>query len=176
MKKLIFNLFLVSLLVLTTFNCYGEERKTYTGSGSYFSYSIDYPSNWQPIDMYGFVKFMAPPANKTDDFRESVMLTVADLSKKPMSLEQFSSMWLTIVPQELSNFKLLDKGESVIDGKNTLFYVYKGNKDRKSLKCKRYTLIINSNIYELLYEAKEEDFNKYLPQAESIMKSIKVEK
>jgi hypothetical protein len=179
MKTVVFKLLPMFFIIgLLPFDGYAEEQKTYTASASYFQYSIDYPSDWELTDIYGFVKIISPLENKSDGFRENIVVTVADLSKKPRSLEEFSNVWLKIIPLELSNFKLLNEDKSVIGGnigyeKEALFYIYSGSKDAKNFKYKRYIFKNNTNIYEVIYEAKEEDFDKYLPKAESIIRSIK---
>ena len=171
MKKLF--VFLGVILSLVT-SSHGAEMKTYNSTGSYFNYSIDYPSDWQVGDTYGFVT-ISPLKNLSEDI--SVTVTIADLSKKPKTLEEFNSlMFDKIIPQELSNFQILDKGKAVIDGKESLFYVYKGNKEGKGLKYKQYSFKNNTNIYELTFEARIEDFDRYLPKVENIIKSIKVKK
>lgn len=168
MKKIF--IFLGVILLLTT-NGYGAEKKTYNGTGSYFNYSIDYPSDWQAGDMYGFVT-ISPPKSVSEDI--SVTVTIADLSKKPKTLEEFNALMLNnIISQEFSNFQIIDKGKAVINGKDALFYVYKGNKEGKSLKCKRYTFKNNTSIYELTFQSRGDNFEKYLFQAENIIKSIK---
>src|SRR4030042_1306907 len=154
MKKAIISLWLI---ILFTGNSFCETPKTFTGSSSYFNYTLNYPSDWQAADMYGFAVIMEPSENK-----EKVLVTVADLSKKPMSLEEFANLWLKLTPLEMQNFQIIDKGETTINDKKVLFYVYSGKKDGMNLKCKRYTFSEKSNIYELTYEAREENFDKYL--------------
>ncbi len=154
---------------------YGEETRIFTGSNSYFNYSISYPSDWQAINIYGFARIISPLEGTSDDFKENIWVTVADLSKKLRSLEEFNTMMLNkIIPLELSNFSLLSQGKTAIDGRETLFCIYKGTKDGKNLKYKRYSFKNNSSVYELTFESKEVDFDKYLPKAENIIASVKV--
>ncbi|MFH1260236.1 MAG: hypothetical protein ABII74_10595 [Elusimicrobiota bacterium] len=157
------------LLLLFASNSFCETQKNFAGSSSYFNYTINYPSDWQAIDMYGFAVIMGPSENK-----EKILVTVADLSKKPMSLEEFANLWLKLTPLEIQNFQIIDKGEITINDRKALFYVYSGKRAGMNLKCKRYTFSEKSNIYELTYEAREENFDKYLNRAEEILKSIKV--
>ena len=162
---------LFGLIILFASNIFCETQQTFTGSSSYFNYTLDYPSNWKGADMYGFAVIMEPNENK-----EKVLVTVADLSKKLMTVEEFSNLWLKITPLEIQNFQIIDEGKTSINDKITLYYLYSGQKDGVALKCKRYTFAGESNIYELTYEAREENFDKYLNIAEEIIKSIKVTK
>jgi hypothetical protein len=167
MKKMIITI--LWLATLLTNNGFCETQKTFTGSSTYFEYTLNYPSGWQATNMYGFAVIMEPGANK-----EKILVTVADLSKKPMDLEEFTSLWLKMSPSEMQNFQIIDKGETIINGKKALFYIYSGKKDGIALKCKRYAFSEKSNIYELTYEARAENFDKYLNVAEEIIKSIKI--
>ncbi|MBU2102751.1 MAG: PsbP-related protein [Candidatus Omnitrophota bacterium] len=165
MKKIVIMLWLFFILAGTGF-C--ENQKTFLGTSPYFNYTIEYPQNWQATDMYGFAVIAAPEQNK-----EKVLVTVADLSKKPMSLEEFANVWLKITSLEMQNFQIIDKGETTIGDKKALFYIYTGEKEGIKLKCKRYTFSEKTNIYELTYEARDEHFDKYFNDAENIIKSIK---
>jgi len=100
---IIFRAFL--LLILWIPSSYGSELKTYAASAPYFNYSIDYPSNWELGDIYGFVQVTSSLESESDNFKENVKVTVSDLDKKPLSLEEFDALWLKMVPRELSNFK-----------------------------------------------------------------------
>jgi hypothetical protein len=168
-------LFCFIFLFMGAVLCFCQEHKTFTGKGPYFEYSIEYPSTWRGIDMYGFVELVSPTENITDDFKEKINVMVADLSKKKKTIEEFNDIWLKVViPGEIADFELLDKGTSTIDNKEALFVVYKGKRKKVGVKGKRYVFADKTSIYEVEFEAKQENFEKNLSMAETIIKSIKV--
>jgi len=104
-----------------------------------------------------------------------VSIAVADMSKTKKNFKEFNAMLFDkIIPQELSNFKILDKGSILLDGKEGLFQVYTGDKGGIGLKYKRYVFKKGNGFYELTFQSLEDNFKKYLTQAESIIESIKV--
>ncbi|MDD5585106.1 MAG: PsbP-related protein [Candidatus Omnitrophica bacterium] len=172
MKKLLLSFILVFMGAVL---CYSQEQKTFTGKGPYFEYSIEYPSTWKIIDAYGFVELLSPVGDIAIDFKEKIKVMVADVSKKPRTIEEFNDLWLKVViPGEISDFELLEKGKSTIDSKETLFLVYKGTREKTNVKGKRYVFADKTNIYEVEFETKDENFDKNLSVAEAIIKSIRV--
>jgi hypothetical protein len=166
MKKYLIS---IILLFMVADLCFAQELQTFMGRGTYFEYSINYPSSWRAADMSGFAVIMEPNENK-----EKVLVAAGNLSEKPMSLEEFVNVWLKTAPSEINNFQVVDQGEATIDGKKALFHVYSGEKNGEVLKCKHYSISTGSNIYELTYEARVANFDRNLNDAEEIIKSIKI--
>jgi hypothetical protein len=167
----------VVFLVATLVTCFAQEQKTFSGSGPYFHYSIQYPSSWKAVNRYGFVE-LTSPSKPTGNFKEKILVTVTDAAKgkNTKTLEEFNDSWLKIIPNEVSNFEMLDKGESTLAGKRALFYIYKGKKEKARIKAKRYIFTNKTNIYEVTFETQEKLFLKNLSPAEKIMASITVHK
>ena len=55
---------------------------------------INYPSSWQVVKGYEgtIVAFVSPKEDGLDSFQESLNIAVSDLSKTPMSLDQFTQL------------------------------------------------------------------------------------
>ena len=166
---------LVSLFIFAITLSHGEEWKTYE---SPVGYSIDYPSDWQASsDLFGlFVNIRRPQTLGT------VSLGFIPLSHEYI-LVNFESLDDFVEKLHLREFKksfnpiLLEKGKITIDDREVSFFVYTstmtGLKDGKKLKSKKYAFVKDSIIYYLGYRATEENFNKYLPIFETIVRSVK---
>lgn len=174
MKRCLFGI--VATLCFLISPCSAQEQKTFSGSGPYFNYSIEYPASWNAADLYGFAE-LTPPGQAAGKFKEKILVTVADMGKgKPaLSLEAFNDLWLKVIPGEVSRFELLEKGETTLAGRRALFSIYKGNKDKVKIKGKRYIFAQKNSIYELVFEAQERNFKADLPMAERIIAGLKLQ-
>ena len=183
MRKVALQVFLVGLVAFTTLSRgFADEHKTYTSSGSYFNYSIEYPSNWvpTPTGMFGFVRFLArAPSGRL--LEDSVWVSVFDASKKPWTLEKFVAVTKKIGPVGISPFKILDEGEARISNRLGWFLSYEGDegdplgiKGPRKVKAKKYIVLSGTTFYELQYTAAEENYEKYLREAEELMQSLKI--
>lgn len=149
-----------------------KATKVYRSPNLHFM--IDYPASWRVKEEDWMVAFGSPQESDMDDFIENVNVIIEDLSNNSMTLKEYNDLSLMNFPKFLPNFELLQEGTAEIDGKGASFIIYSDRRDDVRAKFKAYTFICNNKAYVVTYAAKENEFNEYLPQAESMMKSIKI--
>lgn len=172
MKKILFVFVLSVGLFSPVAGSNAEEQRTYMSP--YFNFTINYPSSWQARELSGMVFFLSPREGNSDGFTENVGVTIEDLANNPMSLDEYETISLTNAPSIIPAFKLIEKNNAKIDGKDAYFMVYTGSAQTRSLKYKSYTFIADSKAFTLTYSAEKKNYDKYLKRAELIMKSIKI--
>jgi eukaryotic-like serine/threonine-protein kinase len=172
MKKILFVFALSFALFSLAASSNGEEQRTYISP--YFNFTINYPPSWQIKEISGMVFFLSPGEGRSDDFSENVGVIIEDLSKQPMSLNEYEKLSLTSAPKLIKDFKLAAKNSAKIDGEDAYSMIYSGIDKSRRLKYKSYTFITGSKAYTLTYTAEEKNYDKYLNQAELVMKSIKI--
>ena len=158
-------IFLHSLAVFAQTKTYENQR---------FKYTIEYPETWEQGDASGIVFFRSPKEDPMDHFMENVNVIVEDLALRPMTLKQYNLNFLTVAPGMFRGYSNLDRGPAEIDGRHARYVVYTTRQYNEDLKHKMYFFIIGTRVYKMTYTAQEGEFDKYLPQAETIMRSIKV--
>ncbi len=172
MKKILFFFVLAVALFSFVTSSSGEEQRTYISP--YLNFTVNYPPSWQVKEISGMVFFLSPLEGKSDGFSENVSVIVEDLSKKPMSLNEYEKLSLTSAPKLIKDFKLMANNSVKIYGETAYSLIYSGMDQSRSLKYKSYTFITGSKAYTLTYSAEEKNYDKYLNQAELVMKSIKI--
>jgi len=173
MKKVFLVIALVALCVFSMVHlkASADDSKQYRSSSMY-NFSISYPTTWDVKEMNNAVIFLSPAESSTDTFRENVNVYIEDLSKSPMTLEQYMKLTEVNGPKLMKGFKVLDKGPTVIGDQKAELTIYEGEVNGNFLKFRAYTMIKNKKAYTLTYTALPDTYNKYLADAENISQSI----
>ncbi|MCQ9206844.1 MAG: protein kinase [Omnitrophica bacterium] len=156
----------------------GDGWKNYRNSTLLFT--INYPDTWTVVENNYMPTFYAPFENDKDIFKERVNIVLFDITTKLMYLEEYVDWYLGNAKKSLPKFKLLEKIETKVKDKEAICLIYTTRDKEIKLKLKMYIFIHNvpvktvdsTVVYVLLYTAEEKYFNKYLTQAEKIIKSI----
>lgn len=139
--------------------------------------SIQTPKNWQikenPVPQT-LVAFFSPKEGENDRFVENVGLDIIDLSVKPnATLEELVSAWINQSKSEFpDSFEVISQ-ESTKLGDIEAIKVISSAKDEVSpLKSMAFFAIKDGEGYTLNYSAEEKSFDKFLPDVESLVKSL----
>jgi serine/threonine-protein kinase len=173
MKKLVSLVLVVSFVFLGALQCQAQEQKVY--ESPYFGFSISYPADWRTTELGGIIVFLSPLESADDNFSENVNVVVEDLSSAPgITLKEYADISASNLEAMLAGLKIVDRSSTVIDGKEAAVITYTRPERDLKLKQRVYIIISNNKGYNLTYSAKEDSFDKFLPQAEVIIKSFKV--
>ena len=148
--------------------------ETYTSSR--YLYAVDYPEGWHVKEMGKAVSFLSLFETPQDKFAENVTVVVEDLSDTaaPLSLLDYHRQSISEAPKRLQDFKLLEEAKTEFIGREAIAILYTATVKDLSFKFKDYKFMIGRQAYVVTYTALKEDFDKYLPLAEKIMKSLRV--
>jgi hypothetical protein len=135
-------------------------------------FKISYPTNLK-LDESGkngmiFILF-TEKSNSTDNFAENINLMIQDLSQLDINLDKYV---------QISEKQITDRGklfESKRIKKNGTEYqrlIYELYVNKFDLKFLQYYFVKNKKVYLLTFSCKKEEFEKYLKNIETVMKSF----
>lgn len=162
------------ILVLWANMALAIGHKTYTSP--VFLYAVDYPEDWRIKEVGRAVSVSSPFESKDDKFAENVQIVAEDLSKAPteITLIDYHRAGLKNAEKFLKDFKALEEAQTRWLDRDTVVMLYSMTLRGEKFRCKDYKFAVGKTFYVLTYYATEENFDKYLPAAESIMRSIRV--
>lgn len=137
----------------------------------YFDFRVSYPAEWSFKEISRVVTFISPKESIADDYNENISISVESLPQKAVTLEQYASTVLSDLTLKRLNNELISYGEKLIKKRPVYFVIWKNT---TGLKLKRYILFSGSGVYNITYTAKEDKFDRYLPQAEQILGSLEI--
>ncbi len=170
MRKI--GLFLI--LAIGTSTAFAVGHKTYTHP--LFLYAVDYPENWRLKEVGKAISVSSPFESKEDKFAENVQIVAEDLSRSPaeVTLLEYHRAGLKNAEKFLADFKPLEEAQTRWLEHDAIVMLYSMTLRGEKFRCKDYKFLAGKTFYVLTYYATELDFEKYLPAAENIMKSIRV--
>lgn len=167
-KKLIF------IFLLYSINAYPQDYETFYNSSEKFEYSIEYPKNFKVIKTEEAVNFIFPSKDKSKS-KDNIIIIVNAISPF-RDFEEFEKFWLKSISSNLEDFELIIEGRIIIDNKTGVYYVYKGKDNERFLKYKRYAIDNSPNVYEIIYETDENNFDLNVDLFDEIVNTIKIKK
>ena len=139
-------------------------------------YALDYPEDWRLKEVGKATSISAPFESKEDLFAENVQIVAEDLSRSPVevTLLDYHRAGLKNAEKYLADFKPLEEAQTQWLDRDTIVMLYSMTVRGEKFRCKDYKFMVGKTFYVLTYYAVALDFEKYLPAAERIMKSIRV--
>jgi serine/threonine-protein kinase len=146
---------------------------------SQYGIKVNYPQNWDKQENSNIitkevVTLVSPRTNDADKFLETVSVTVEDLPS-PKSLEEYTSFAKQEIKQNNQDVQILSEGEATLAGNKAYQLIYTRLDGQVKLKTMAVWTLKNFKAYAVVYEAEIGQFDRFLNQAESIMKSLQVE-
>jgi len=137
---------------------------------------VDYPEDWRIKEVGKAVSVSSPFESKDDRFAENVQIVAENLSQSPadITLIDYHRAGLKNAEKFLTDFKALEEAQTRWLDRDAVVMLYSMTIRGEKFRCKDYKFAVGKTFYVLTYYAMEEDFDKYLPAAEGIMKSIRV--
>ena len=138
--------------------------------------TLKYPPNWDkqentnPISQE-IVEFISPKESDSDTFQERLVVTIEPAD---MSLDEYTKLAKGEIPKlnkdanftKEDNYTLADKGGYMV--------VYTSSDGKDKLKKMEVWTLKNYQAYSITYIADLDKFDKFLPTAEKIIKSLQI--
>ena len=161
---------LVILLLLSFQFISSQNKKEISRNG----YQIFYSDNLR-LDETGrngseFYIFTQKESEQ-DNFVENLNLMIQNLETLNIDLNKFVEITETQISE---NGKLIESKRSTVNGSECHILIYEATMKGMELKFLQYDFVKNNKAYFLTYSAKKDDFEKYLTEMESAMKSFKI--
>lgn len=153
-----------------------SEPKTYQSEKNGFS--LKYPSSWSlkenpsPSFVTGF---FSSEESGSDNYRENLLVRVVDISKQPkMTLQEGADLWENDTQKEEgNNFNVTERKSSTVAGESAKDIIFDiKTKDVDGHGMIRITLK-NNKAYIFQFNALKTTYDKYLPDIETILSSVK---
>ena len=130
-------------------------------------FTIEYPGNWEEVEQ-GFgavVVFMSNFTNDEDVFQENFNIIVQDLSKNPLTLEQYTDVSKTHIAQQLYNVEYTLSEPALVGGQPGYVVHYTGYYQQYSLELMQAWTIYNDKAYVLTFTFEESVFEDFEEEA-----------
>jgi eukaryotic-like serine/threonine-protein kinase len=138
-----------------------------------FGISIQYPSGWGRLDL-SFLEDSADiqfyPLNETSVV-ENVRIQTTDLPVQNMTLQEYTNTYVSSI--EEGEVDILESTQATLSGlpsQKIVFITAEG------LKTMQTWTIKDDKVYTITYIAEEEDYENYLPTAQRMIESFKINK
>lgn len=140
------------------------------------NFSIKYPETWTKQPNPNIMVFLSPKEGVMDMFQENVNVILQDLSRQPMSLEQYTAITKKQVVDNFGASSILSIKDIIIAGEHAKELTYNMNYQGKKLKVKQSWLLKGNSAYLLTYTAEPEQYVKYESLAMEMIQSFKITK
>lgn len=154
-----------------------SKPKTYQNEASGFS--LEYPENWSikenPSKEY-VVAFYSPKENSSDDYTEFLGIKVIDTSSKPnVTVLEIADLWenQTRDASKSDAFTVVDRKSASVSGAEARDVEYTAKFEEEDMKGVVRITLNASKAYVFQYNAKANAYDKYLPDIEAILASVK---
>lgn len=142
--------------------------------------SIQAPSGWQlkeSTDAGTQASFLAPKEGANDKFIENVNLHVSDLSAKPnVTLEEVANAWSQTGKTDYpDSYAVISQENTTLAGVNAIKIIAKARDKVSDLKSMTIIILKDGKAYIFNYSAEEKSFDKFLPDVEKLLASVKLE-
>jgi eukaryotic-like serine/threonine-protein kinase len=160
----------LAVLLLVSSPCFAE--KTYTNP--FFLYAIDYPDGWK-LKEIGKVALFMSPQTKEDKFSENVDVVAEDLrAAGKVSLIDYHRTAIGKAPQTLQDFELVEETQVTLAGHAAIQSMYIAVVHGEVFRFRSYTVLAGETAYVLTYKGRKDDFDRFLPEAEKLIQSLRV--
>ncbi|MBA3704323.1 MAG: hypothetical protein H0W84_00030 [Bacteroidetes bacterium] len=143
-------------------------------SDNNLKFSIKYPATWIKQPNPNIMVFLSPKENVMDMFQENVNVILQNLSRQPMTIEQYTEVTKRQVVDNFGASAIVSLKNVTIAGETGRELIYNMNYQGKKLKVKQCWIIKNHNAYLLTYTAEPEQYNKYENIAVEMTNSFKL--
>ncbi len=136
-------------------------------------YNIDYPSNWDIVDMTdGAEAFVSGLSGPDDDLDEKVLVSL-ELENTYTNLDQYVSVSLKQLKVQYAGIKILENTKTTLAKQpaRKLVYTYE-TENLGVVKVVQIVSIKDAKSYVVTYGGKGNDFDKYWPYAQKMIDSF----
>lgn len=154
------NIMIKSLIITAIVSCSTTVNwLSYTDTTNNFK--IKYSDKWAKQNINGVVAFLSPKENDKDNFQENVNIMVQDLSKQPLTLEEYTEITKKQITDNLGASAIVSLKDVTVSGQKAKELVYNMDYSGRKLKMKQYWFIKSNKAYVLTYTAEPSQFDKY---------------
>lgn len=153
-------------------NC--PQSSKYTNSEN--EYTLQFPERWQvERNFMGLDAFAASPSIDQNENRSEANISVQSSSlKKEYTLNEFYSENVTPLSSGLTDFKILETGNVLLNGVRGKMILYNhSTQEGLKLRVKQYFVVNDHKGYIITGSSIANEFDRYTPMFESTAKTLR---
>ncbi|ALF54357.1 serine/threonine protein kinase [Nostoc piscinale CENA21] len=160
----------VGLILLSQIKINQTNFSNYAAHGV----KINYPDNWAVQETpnavtQDIVTFLAPKQSDYDQFQELVTIRVEPLSS---TLDESKDLFIREVKNTVDDAQIESSSETTLANQRANQLVFTGKIDNGRLKSLQVWTLQNDNAYIITYTATVDEYDKFLPIAEKMIRSF----
>lgn len=153
------------------------ESKPKTYQNEEKGISLEYPANWSlkenPTEGY-IAALFSPKESSSDNYIESLGIKAIDTTSQPnITLQELADAWENQTKEAESTFVVLDRKSSTVSGEDAKEIIYTFKDQGENGKGMTRIILKNKKAYIFQYNGLENTYDKYLPDIETILSSVK---
>ena len=137
-----------------------------------FGYQLEYPGTYTIKTMGSATVFSSIVEDRTFAFSPNVNVVVIDLGAVPVDLDIFYRQSRDAVEKSLGAVTFLEEKKETLAGQKAYRLIYKSRQMKAEFKFMQLLCIRGNRAYLLTYTALQEQYDKFLKAAQSIMQSF----
>ncbi|AFZ11898.1 serine/threonine protein kinase [Crinalium epipsammum PCC 9333] len=142
---------------------------------------IKYPANWERQDLQNpvtaeVVIFLPSQENDNDTFPTKLVIKVEDLSKRPMTLDEYTNSVIWEIRQFLQEANIIKSSSATLAHRPAHKIVYSGKYQQSELVTNMEVWALKSNkVYIITYSAESEKYAESLETAKQMIKTFEID-
>jgi hypothetical protein len=174
MMQKIGGLFLFSFVLIFAIagSVCGQNRNSYVSDK--FNYSVNYPSGYKVKDLNDIVMFSSPSADKKFAFSANVNITVRQYPEPITDLQGFFNQAKRSLKASFKEIKIIEEKKDMLDKRPAYRMTFTLKQKEAKFKIMQILLTNRRLAYAITYTALENEFNKYLKEGDTIIKSFHI--
>ncbi|MBF0484890.1 MAG: hypothetical protein HQL16_00080 [Candidatus Omnitrophica bacterium] len=140
-------------------------------------FSIKYPGDWKVVERNqpgAIVGFVSPKEGPLDTFLENIAITKTDLSKRPMTMKEYTDLTIKQMTAIFNNIKVVESADLLLSRHLAHKFVFFAAGDRPSTIVV-YGFIDHETAYNITYVGNAKRYaQKDKPLIDFMMNTLKV--
>ena len=161
-----------------------RRAETYENPG--FGFTMQYPSTWSvtqvredpsaPANGSLVAIFKAPTESQTDMYQENLLLNVQGFPNG-ITLEEYTENSLNDFRNMSDTVQIFESSPTTLSGlpAHEIVYTSSPNPGQNLKKMQVFTVVNDNMAYILTFAAEDAQFNKYLPDVQKMISSVKID-
>jgi len=141
---------------------------------------IAYPHDWTKQEGLAgsIVAFLSPWESDSDLYAEDLVITWEDLSAQPKTLNEYTQLAISQLPQIFTDYQLIDSGEAALADRPAYEVVFTCKQgqygDYLSIKARMVWAVENSKAYIIAYFGEESKYTNYQEIVDQMIDSFEI--
>jgi|SRR3989338_4814480 len=137
-------------------------------------YTLDTPENWEIEENDAFTYFKSPAHEGQNELQENVVVYTKQIEAADQDLKDFFQNSIEILMSTSPGFTIINHSEYNLGDVPAYKILYSEGEEGSEIDYLQVFAVKDNDGYIITYTAPAETFDKYLPEAEAIMRSYRL--